>query len=73
MNIARAIGDVKKMAGFGYMGGEVPIPDWTNAVSVLDYGAIPDDFQDDSDAFIAAISNCPNYSAVFFPKGRRGC
>ncbi|HKL23031.1 MAG TPA: glycosyl hydrolase family 28-related protein, partial [Tichowtungia sp.] len=57
----------------GYRGGAVPIPgtnDWTNAVSVLDYGAIPDDHIDDSDAFIAAISNCPNYSAVLVPKGR---
>ena len=57
----------------GYRGGAVPIPgtnDWTNAVSVLDYGAVADDFQDDSDAFIAALSNCPAYSAVFVPKGR---
>lgn len=58
----------------GYKGGGAEyIPgtnDWTNAVSVLDYGAVPDDRIDDSDAFIAAISNCPDYSAVFVPNGR---
>src|SRR6056297_3580775 len=63
-------GILRDFTHVGYKGGAEPIPDWTNGVSVLDYGAVPDDGIDDSDAFIAAISNCPNYSAVFVPKGR---
>jgi len=63
-------GILRDFTHVGYKGGAEPIPDWTNAVSVLDYGAVPDDGIDDSDAFIAAISNCPSYSAVFVPKGR---
>ncbi|WP_158279897.1 Ig-like domain-containing protein [Coraliomargarita sinensis] len=56
----------------GYMNGDVVIPDWPVGVDVTDpqFGAVPDDDQDDSDAFIAAIAACPVNKAVFVPKGR---
>lgn len=53
----------------GYMGGDVPIPSWPVGVNVLDFGAIPDDDNDDSQAFIDAIAACPPKMAVFVPQG----
>lgn len=54
----------------GYKGGDEPIPDWPVAHSVTDYGAIPNDGIDDSQAFIDAIAACPDYHAVLVPKGQ---
>lgn len=54
----------------GYMNGDVPIPDWPVGVDVTDYGAVPNDAIDDSQAFIDAIAACPDYHAVFVPNGR---
>ncbi|BCX49063.1 fibronectin type III domain-containing protein [Haloferula helveola] len=54
----------------GYMSGDVAIPDWPVGVSVADYGAVPDDGVDDSQAFIDAIAACPDNHAVFVPNGR---
>ena len=55
----------------GYMGGST-LPDWPEGVNVTDplFGAVPDDGLDDTQAFIDAIAACPNYHAVFIPKGR---
>jgi hypothetical protein len=54
----------------GYKNGNVLIPDWAPSVDVTDFGAIPDDGIDDSQAFIDAIAACDNGTAVFVPKGR---
>jgi hypothetical protein len=54
----------------GYKGGAEPIPDWPVSVDVTNYGAIPNDGLDDSQAFMDAIAACANYGAVFVPKGR---
>ena len=54
----------------GYMEGSVPIPDWPVGVDVIDFGAVPNDENDDSQAFIDAIAACPNNHAVFVPNGR---
>ena len=54
----------------GYMSGDLPIPDWPIGVNVTDYGAIPDDGVDDTQAFINAIAACPPNEAVFVPVGR---
>lgn len=54
----------------GYKQGAVPIPDWPVGVKVTDFGAIPDDTLDDSQAFLAAIAACPDHHAVLVPKGR---
>lgn len=53
----------------GYKGGTEPIPDWPVGVNVTDFGAIPNDGRDDSQAFIDAIAACPDYHAVLVPKG----
>jgi len=54
----------------GYMSGSVPIPDWPVGVNVSNFGAVPDDGIDDSQAFIDAIAACPDFHAVFVPNGR---
>ena len=54
----------------GYMSGDVAIPDWPVGVNVTDFGAIPNDGADDSQAFIDAIAACPNHHAIFVPIGR---
>ncbi|HAV12657.1 MAG TPA: hypothetical protein DCX06_04040, partial [Opitutae bacterium] len=56
----------------GYMNGAVAIPDWPVGVDVTDaqFGAIPDDGIDDSQAFIDAIAACPDNHAVYVPNGR---
>lgn len=65
-----ATGRLRDFTDVGYMSGDVPIPDWPVSVNVLDFGAIPDDDQDDSQAFIDAINACANASAVFVPAGK---
>lgn len=52
------------------MGGAVPIPNWPVGVNITDFGAIPNDGIDDSQALINAIAACPDYHAVWIPKGR---
>ncbi len=53
----------------GYKGGEEPIPFWPVGVKVTDFGAIPNDGIDDSQAFLAAIAACPPRHAVLIPRG----
>ncbi|HKL20837.1 MAG TPA: glycosyl hydrolase family 28-related protein, partial [Tichowtungia sp.] len=62
-------GILRDFTDVGYMGGEEPIPDWPVAHSVTNFGAIPDDGIDDSQAFIDAIAACPDNHAVLVPKG----
>ena len=54
----------------GYQQGTVRIPDWAPSVDVTDFGAVPNDGIDDSQAFMDAIEACENGTAVFVPKGR---
>lgn len=54
----------------GYLKGAAPIPDWPVGVNVQDFGAVPDDDIDDSQAFIDAIAACPEKHAVLAPRGR---
>ena len=54
----------------GYKGGAVPIPDWPVGAKVTDFGAVPDDNTDDSQAFLDAIAACPDNHAVLVPRGR---
>ena len=64
---------LKDFTDVGYHNGDDPIPtdlEWPNMVNVLDYGAIPNDDLDDSQAFIDAIAACPSNSAVFVPIGK---
>lgn len=61
---------LKNFTNVGYKQGDVPIPNWPVGVNVLDFGAIPDDGKDDSQAFIDAIAACPDNHAVAVPNGR---
>jgi len=63
---------LKDFTSAGYMSGNVPIPDWPVGVDVTDpqFGAIPNDDLDDSQAFIAAVAACPPNHAVFVPNGK---
>lgn len=61
---------LKDFTNAGYMQGSVPIPDWPVGVTVTDFGAVPNDGIDDSQAFNAAIAACPAERAVFVPIGR---
>lgn len=61
--------ELRDFSDVGYMSGDVPIPDWPVGVDVTDFGAIPNDGIDDSQAFIDAIAACPDNQAVFVPKG----
>ena len=63
-------GVLKDFTDVGYMNGNEPIPTWPVGVNVLDFGAIPNDEEDDSQAFINAIAACPPETAVFVPKGK---
>lgn len=54
----------------GYMNGDVPIPNWPVGADVTNYGAVPDDGIDDTQAFRDAIAACPDSHAVFIPVGR---
>jgi fibronectin type 3 domain-containing protein len=60
---------LKDFTDAGYMEGEVPIPDWPVDVNVMDYGAIPNDGRDDSQAFMAALAACDENHAVLVPAG----
>ena len=64
---------LRDFTNVGYRNGNVSIPnedDWPTGVNVLDFGAIPDDDEDDSQAFLDAIAACPPYSAVYVPNGK---
>jgi hypothetical protein len=61
---------LRDFTSVGYMSGSVAIPDWPVGVNVTNFGAVPNDGIDDSQAFIAAIAACPNFHAVFVPNGR---
>ena len=66
-------GRLKDFTDVGYKNGNVSLPDaiaWPNMVNVVDFGAIPNDDTDDSQAFLDAIAACPANSAVFVPKGK---
>jgi len=54
----------------GYAGGERSIPRWPRGVDVRDFGARPDDGDDDSAAFTRALEAAPAGTAVFVPAGR---
>ncbi len=43
----------------GYMRGEAPLPQRAPEVSVLDFGATPDDDSDDTEAFAKALADSP--------------
>lgn len=53
----------------GYQGGDAPIPDVAQAVSVKDFGAVGDGVADDTQAFQAAIA-ATTRGAIFVPPGR---
>ncbi|HKK76060.1 MAG TPA: DNRLRE domain-containing protein [Saprospiraceae bacterium] len=61
--------ELRDFSDVGYMSGDVSIPDWPVGVDVTNFGAIPNDGIDDSQAFIDAIAACPDNQAVFVPKG----
>ena len=61
---------LKNFSDVGYMQGNEPIPDWPVGVYVTDFGAIPNDGLDDSQAFNEAIAACPVGQAVFIPNGK---
>lgn len=46
------------------------IPVYPIGVNVKNFGAKGDGITDESDAIIAAINACPEYHAVFFPRGK---
>jgi hypothetical protein len=60
---------LRDFTSVGYMKGDVPIPDWPVGVTVTDFGAVPDDGLDDSQAFLDAIAACPDNHAVYVPDG----
>ncbi|NER18991.1 CBM96 family carbohydrate-binding protein [Spongiivirga citrea] len=62
-------GLVQDFSNVGYMQGDA-IPEWPVGVNVLDFGAIGDGVNDDTQAFRDAIAACPNNMAVFVPNGR---
>ena len=53
----------------GYHYGEDPLPDVPVRANVLDFGAIPNDDHDDSQAFLDAIAAVKD-GAIFIPEGR---
>lgn len=66
-------GRLADFTNVGYLSGTVAIPDetaWPVGADVTDFGAIPGDGVDDSQAFIDAIAACPDEHAVFVPAGR---
>jgi len=55
----------------GYKGGgNQTIPDWPVGVKVTDFGAVPDDGIDDSQAFMDAIAASPASSFAVLPLAR---
>ncbi len=57
----------------GYHWGEDSLPNFSGNVDVRDYGAIPDDGKDDSDAILKALTAAnalPNTAVVKFPPGK---
>ena len=65
-----ADGRLQDFTSVGYKNGTERIPDWPVGVNVLDFGAVPNDGNDDSQAFIDAIAACPDRHAIFVPAGR---
>lgn len=63
-------GRLKDFTNVGYLSGAEAIPDWPVGVSVAEFGAIADDGNDDTEAFLEAIENCPDDHAVLVPRGR---
>lgn len=63
-------GPLRDFTDVGYMGGDVPIPDWPVWANLTALGAIPDDHISDVAVLREAISNCPPYHAIFLPNGR---
>jgi fibronectin type 3 domain-containing protein len=61
---------LRDFSDVGYRGGDVSIPDWPVGVNVSDFGAIPNDGLDDSQAIMDAIAACPDFHAVLIPNGR---
>ena len=61
---------LRDFTSVGYKNGNEAIPDWPIGVYVTDYGAVPNDDGDDSQAFIDAIAACPDNHAIFVPKGK---
>lgn len=61
---------LRNFTNAGYLSGSVAIPNWPVGVNVANFGAVPNDGIDDSQAFINAIAACPNNHAVFVPNGR---
>lgn len=63
-------GRLQDFSNVGYKSGDVPIPLWPVGVNVRDFGAVPGDGKDDSQAILDAIAACPDEHAVLIPKGR---
>ncbi len=53
----------------GYRSGEEPIPSPPVAARVTDFGAVPDDGNDDTEAFLAAL-DATEEGAILIPEGR---
>ena len=57
----------------GYHWGEKSLPDHAATINIADFGAIPDDGQDDSDAILKAVAAAheqPGMAVVKFPAGK---
>lgn len=63
-------GLLRDFTNVGYRNGNAPLPEWPVGVNVLDFGAVPDDDGDDSQAFIKALEACPENTAVLVPVGK---
>ncbi len=57
----------------GYRWGEVPLPNDGSSILVTDFGAVPDDTLDDSDAILSAVQFAhaqPGKAVIEFPAGK---